>query len=287
VSDCFILNVISPSTQEDVHTMRFQNFTPSGCLDKPSKPSRSSAEPIDSFNEIKVRDFITSGRARSKTQCSIDVYNNYGKLGSEKEYVGSISSQLGPKTKKTRDVSKASQGVNKASRFNQLRRSQSVLVEDLDNKSRQADIFENKMSSFVRRTSTASPMTDTSCVLEESAEDLRSQSKGERPRFGGSPELGSPDKITGLESDNFSTNLIHTVELTGPHTLKTKLYIGTEEADLSREIIVYSRPKKRSPNSDTMMLGNAFPKMGQKDLYFSQNNDTPPSRQFTIFPTPS
>lgn len=286
-SDGFFLNVIPPSTQEDGHTMGFQNFTPSLCPDKPSKPSRSSVELMESFKEIKVRDFTKEGRARSKTRCSIDVGNNHGKLRSEKEYVGCSSSQLGSTSKKTRDVCKVSQGENKVSRFSQLKRSQSVLTEELDSNYRQTDIFGTKMSSFVPRTLTGNPMEGTSCVEEESAEHLRSQSKGDGPRFGGSPELGSPGKITGPESGNFSTEFIYTGELTGPPTLKTKLYIGTEDTDHSREIIVDSRPKKRSVNSDTMMLGKTFKKMGTNDLYFSQNNDTPPSRQFTIFPTPS
>jgi hypothetical protein len=278
--DVFFLNVIPTDGQ----TATFRNFTPSGGQDKPSKPSRSSIELGDSFKEIGKRDFTIGGRARSKTKCSIDVDNDHGKLANEDKYLGSASSQSGSKSRKNKDFRKTSRGENKVPPVGQLKRSQSVLVEEPNSNYRPTDLFGNKMSSFVQQTFAVNTMVGTVCVVEESAEDLRCKSQSDHPKFNGSE---SPDKIPGSESRNFSTEFIYTSELAGPPTLKTKHHPETEDMSHSQEIIVESRPKKRSVNSDTMMLPNPFKKLVKNDTYFSQKNDTPPSRQLTIFPTPS
>ncbi len=108
-NDVIFLNVIPTDGQ----TVTVRNCTPSGGQDKPSKPSRSSIELIDSFKEIRNRDFTIGGRARSKTKCSIDVDNDHGKFANEDKYLASASSESGSKSRKNKDFSKPRWGENK------------------------------------------------------------------------------------------------------------------------------------------------------------------------------
>jgi hypothetical protein len=133
------------------------------------------------------------------------------------------------------------------------------------------------VSSCTRQTLKVNPIVCTTCVVEESAEDLRSKSQSDYPKFNGSE---SPDKTIGSESRNIPTEFISTRELAGPPIPKTKHHIETEDMSHSQDIIVDSGPKKRSVNSDPMMLGNPFKKLFKNDTYLSQKKDTPSCRQF-------
>jgi hypothetical protein len=192
--------------QEDRNTVTFKDIINSAGHVKPSKPSQSTPQLPDSFEELEIHDFNNGCQQRRKIPNSIDVPNDFGQPAIQYECSVTSGSQRRSSSKRTIDV-------NEVSPVSQLRRSRSVLIQEPDHSGRQRDMFGNLGSTFTPETPKGKPQNSKTYFAEESAEELLSIPDNDKPTilnlikgdFDISPDIESPGKATGLDSPKKET----------------------------------------------------------------------------------